>query len=241
MTADGAQPYGVSQSARPGRATDPGVISLINPLEAPVFRPGRLLASLGLSAALLLGVAQATLAGSVLVDTSVLVPPPPAGAECQLNGPWTVCRSGVSIELINEPVFDLPCGTVYQTSVDVRSATRWYSDNKLVRRHVYQRAEGAWSLSSTGADPRVTFIANANWGEVYTVPGDLSSNVGHQRGTDLLAKSPDGGIVAQISGQTHLNRDGVEQFDGTFRWIEGPVDAAVAEAVADALCEALGS
>ena len=241
MTADGAQPYGLNHRRGLDEQLIQASISLINPLEASVFRPGRLLASLGLSATLLLGVAQATLAGSVLVDTSVLVPPPPAGAECQLNGPWTVCKSGVSIQLVNEPVFDLPCGTVYQTSVDVRSITRWYSNSELVRRHVYQRAEGAWSLSSTGADPRVTFIANANWGEVYTVPGELSSNVGHQRGTDLLAKSPDGGVVAQISGQTHLNRDGVEQFDGTFRWIDGPVDAAVAEAVADALCEALGS
>ncbi len=205
-----------------------------------MFRLARLSASLGLSAALLLGAAPAALAGASVPDPGVLVPPPPPGAECQLNGPWTVCRSGISIEPINEPAFDLPCGTVYQTSVDVRSVTRWYSDNKLVRRHVYQRAEGTWSLSSIGADPRVTFIANANWGEVYTVPGDLSSNVGHQRGTDLLAKSPDGGIVAHISGQTHLDRQGVEQFDGMFRWIDGPVDAAVAEAVADALCEALG-
>lgn len=206
-----------------------------------MFRPRRLTASLGLSAALMLTLAQASLAGSALADPSTLLPPPPPWATCDVNGPWTICRSETTFELANEPAFELTCGTVYQTSTDVRSVTRWYADNNLVTRHVYQRAQGEWSLSSTGDGPYVTYRANANWGEVYSIPGDLSSASGHQRGTDLLAKSPHGGIVGHISGQTHLDHLGAEQFDGVFRWIDGPVDPAVAASVDDAFCEALGA
>ena len=241
MTAEGAQLYGGTHSARLGRATDPSVTSLINPLEASVFRLTRATISLGLATALVLTAAQAALAGTELEDTSALVPPPPPYAVCQLNGPWATCRSEVTFELVNEPAFELSCGTVYQTSTDVRTVTRWYADNKLETRHVHQRAEGVWSLSSTGDAPTVTYRASANWGEVYSVPGDLSSAKGHQRGTDLLAKSANGGVVAHISGQTHLDRFGVEQFDGRFSWIDGPVDAAVAASVDGALCEALGA
>jgi hypothetical protein len=195
-----------------------------------MFRLARLTASLSLSSALVLGAAQAAFAGAPIVDPGVLQPPPPPGAECQLDGPWTICHTVFSENFVNEPAFDLPCGTVYETRIDNRTGIRWYNaDNKLVRRHVYQRAEGSWSLSSTGAAPIVEWFSNATSGEVYTVPGDLSSAVGHERGAQFVAKSPDGGIIVHISGRVS-GPEGDEEFTGLFR-----------EASAEALCEALGS
>lgn len=147
-----------------------------------------------------------------------------------MSGPWVICSTTFDASVVNEPAFDLPCGTVYATSTDLRQGTRWYADGKLVRRHVVQHASGTWSLSPSGAGPVVTVVSHATWGEIYPVPGDESSAVGHQRGTDLLARSPDGGIVAHISGRTK----GEESFTGLFLAPDDP-------ALAAAICEALGA
>jgi hypothetical protein len=178
-----------------------------------------------ISAALALAVfAPATQARS-LVDPATLTPPAQSDAVCyEIGGGSTQCDIYVLLEWANEPAFELPCGLVYETRYDERFVTRWFQDGLLVRRLVHQRAEGTWSLSATGTAPLVTFVSQTNWGEVYTTPGDPNSNVGHQRGTDLLVMGPDGGVIAHISGRTH-GPD--EDFDGRFVFD----DAAVCQAL----------
>jgi len=83
--------------------------------------------------------------------------------------------SGVSY-LTNEPIADLPCGTIYETSTDTRHATRWYRDGLLVERIVQSKVRGTWTLSPTGASPTVAFTADLSWDERFLVPGDLSSD-----------------------------------------------------------------
>jgi hypothetical protein len=60
-------------------------------------------------------------------------------------------------DAVNEPItdFDLPCGTIYETSHYRGDGTRWYVDRLVVRRHVAASLEGTWSLSPTGAGPTV--------------------------------------------------------------------------------------
>lgn len=146
--------------------------------------------------------APATMARS-LVDPASLVPPPQADAVCYEQGLLVQCDIYILLEWTNEPSFELPCGVVYETRYDERFAIRWFEDGLLVRRLVHQRAEGTWSLSPDGGGPLVTFASDATWGETYTVPGDLDSAVGHQRGSDYLIKDAGGQVIAQISGRTH--------------------------------------
>ncbi len=191
-------------------------------------RTARLLLALGVLGTSLLTSTAIALAGSS-VDPSLLQPPPPPGASCSQNGPWVTCTTTFDGSVLNEPQFELPCGVVYATSTDVRAGRRWYSDGKLVRRHVVQDAAGTWSLSPSGTGPVVSVVSHATWGEVYTIPGDESSAVGHVRGTELLAKSADGKVVAHISGRTNAEGD----FTGLFLPPDDP-------RVAGTLCDALG-
>jgi hypothetical protein len=110
------------------------------------------------------------------VDPTTLTPPLQPFRLCFEEGPWVNCdTSGVST-LTNEPVVDLPCGTVYETSTDSRHATRWYRDGLLVERIVQSKVRGTWTLSPTGAGPTVVFMADLSWDERFLVPGDLSSD-----------------------------------------------------------------
>jgi hypothetical protein len=163
-----------------------------------------------------------------LVDPSTLQPEPPPGAVCRADGQWTICHTGLRYDLVNEPVFDLPCGTVYETSVDIRAGIRWYNgENKLAKRFVTQDAGGSWSLSPTGAGPQVTFTVHDNWWNVYAVPGDESTGPEIFHGNGITAKAPDGGVIIQAAG---LDRPD-ESHRGVFRGIDDPA----------VLCAALGS
>ena len=99
------------------------------------------------------------------VDPAALTPAPllvGAEAECRADGQWILCHTTLPLEPVNEPVFDLPCGTVYETSRDVRHGIRWYNaaDSVIVKRHVTQDFEGTWSLSRTMAStPPLTSTA----------------------------------------------------------------------------------
>ena len=176
----------------------------------------------------LTGVAPASAAGQRPVDQATLTPQPPAGAICWSTGTAVRCDSIFDASRTNEPELELPCGVVYATVTDIRFAKRWYDDGLLVRRQVHATAEGFWTLSPTGAAPRVSVVTHTGWGEDYLVPGDLSSAVGSQQGTDFLVRSDRGGVLLQVSGQTH----GEERFTGRFLVPDEP-------AVAQALCDAL--
>ena len=108
-----------------------------------------------------------------------------AEAECRADGRWILCHTTLVLEPVNEPAFELPCGTVYETSHDVRLGTRWYNaaDSVIVKRHVTQDLEGTWSLSPEGAGPSVAISAHANWYDSqYADPTDIDSGVGASHG-----------------------------------------------------------
>jgi hypothetical protein len=176
------------------------------------------------------GTATFAAAGN-LVDQSALIPIPPPGAVCHADGSWTICHTQVSLNPVNEPVFDLPCGTMYETSSDVRHGIRWYNgDGKLAKRFVTQDVEGTWSLSPEGAGPTVKITAHDNWRNVYPVPGDLSSELQVNHGDGLTVRVPGLGVIAHVAGMDR--REDEDAPRGIFRDIEDP-------AVQENLCAAL--
>ena len=161
-------------------------------------------------------------------DPANLVPAPPPAADCKQAGNYVICQTTFNVFNENEPIFDLPCGTVYDTSVDLRNGIRWYLEGKLVKRVVRRQSTGTWSLSPTVDAPVVKVTSHGGWGEVYPVPGDESSQVGAAHGADLTVSAADYGVIAHIAG-----RDSADGFRGTFM---APEDAEVAAE----LCAALG-
>lgn len=151
-----------------------------------------------------------------LVDPTTLTPPLEPIRVCYQDGPWVKCdTSGTSTDQ-NEPIFDLPCGTIYETATDTRHATRWYANGLLVERNATESIRGTWSLSSTGAGPTVDIAANDGWHETFLVPGDLSSDseVAH-------------GDFLRISGMGAGFRDvGIYLPDGTHHGLASFTDAA---------------
>jgi hypothetical protein len=172
-------------------------------------------------------------AGSKSVDPAAHTPAPSqvgATAECQADGAWIICHTTLPITNVNEPVAELPCGTVYETSSDIRHGIRWYSadDSVIVKRHVTDDADGTWSLSSQGAGPTVTISAHGNWYDSqYADPNDLDSGVGAAHG-EFTLQAPGFGVIAHIAGRDATD----EPHRGVFRPIEDP-------AVATRLCAAL--
>jgi hypothetical protein len=177
--------------------------------------------------------APAFAAASKAVDPAALTPAPllvGAEAECRADGQWILCHTTLAVELVSEPVFDLTCGTVYETSHDVRLGMRWYNaaDSVIVKRHVTQDLAGTWTLSPAGAGPTLSVEMHANWYDSqYADPTDIGSGVGASHG-EFTAKAQGIGLIAHIAG---LDR-GDDAHRGVFRPIEDP-------AVAATLCEAL--
>jgi hypothetical protein len=46
----------------------------------------------------------------------------------------------------------------------------------------------------------VTISGHSNWWTDYPIPGDVASEQTTNHGLDVLAKAPDGGIIAQFTG-----------------------------------------
>ena len=175
-----------------------------------------------------LGVMAGPASAGPTVDPSTLVPPP-AGATCHDDGRQVICHTSFVEEFTNEAVdLGLPCGTIYQTSLDTRAGIRWYEDGKLVKRFVSQQMAGRWSLSPDGAGPSVSISAHGNWGELYSVPGDVGSAVGSSQGVGIKTSAPGFGVIALIAG--YESPDG---FHGVLRLPDDP-------AVGQELCAALG-
>jgi hypothetical protein len=125
----------------------------------------KLLTSL-LGVALVLAAASAAISWTTVsatagatVDPSTLQPVPP-NAVCRADGSYVICDTFVDETLVNEPIFDLPCGTVHETSSYHGAGTRWYVNGLLVKRHVAAGLDGTWSLSPTGAGPTLKVTAN---------------------------------------------------------------------------------
>ena len=145
----------------------------------------------------------AALAAPNSVDPDTLTPPPPPGAECKDTGNFILCQTFFDEpSLVNEPVFELSCGTVYETSNVHREGIRWYSaEGLLLKRFVREDAQGTLSLSATGEGPTVRFFAHDNWTDIYTTPGDeeSASTTYHGVGLRIIAPGSGGLIYAGIT------------------------------------------
>ena len=166
------------------------------------MKPFRTLAITLLTLAGLLGMAAPAAAGPV-VDPSTLQPPPPPGADCRQDGAWIICHTGLQFTPVNAPAFDLPCGTIYETAVDVRRGIRWYdsSTRRLVTRFVTQTFNGTWSLSPTGAGPTVTVTAHVSWRNVgIDADADESTWPTTYHGNSFLVRAPGTGVIVHVAG-----------------------------------------
>jgi hypothetical protein len=101
-----------------------------------------------------LGVASLVLSApafaGAIVDPNTLQPVPP-NATCRDDGRQIICDTFVDEFAVNEAIsdFDLPCGTIYETSHYHGAGTRWYVDP---RRHLEPLADGR---RTDGKDQRI--------------------------------------------------------------------------------------
>jgi hypothetical protein len=126
-----------------------------------------------------------------------------AVSQCKQTGNFILCQTYFDEpSLLNEPVFELSCGTLYETSTPHREGIRWYSaDGLLLRRFVTEDVQGSWSLSPTGGGPTVRFFAHDNWTDVYAIPGDGQSVSTTYHGDTFTALAPGSGVLFHIAGQ----------------------------------------
>src|SRR3954451_21034473 len=136
------------------------------------------------------------------VDPNTLQPAPP-NATCRDAGQQIVCDTFFEDFAVNRPNgdFELPCGTVYETSYYRGDGTRWYVDRLAVRLHVAASLVGTLSLSPTGAGPTVRTSAHWSIRNVWTTPGD-DSTVSELRssGSDLSLSAPGFGVIMHSTG-----------------------------------------
>jgi hypothetical protein len=140
-----------------------------------------------------------------IVDPSTLQPPPP-NAVCRDDGRQIICDTFVDEVAVNEPItdFDLPCGTIYETSHYHGDGTRWYVDRLVVKRHVAASLDGTWSLSPTGAGPTVKISGYWSIWTVWTTPGDNSTAVDtSSSGNDFKVSAPAFGVILHDAGHTY--------------------------------------
>lgn len=165
-----------------------------------------------LCAALVLAAASASfswtsrpVSAGPLVDPTTLQPVPP-NAVCRDDGRQIICDTFVDEVAVNQPItdFDLPCGTIYETSHYHGAGTRWYVNRLIVRRHVAASLDGTWSLSPTGAGPTVKISGNWSFWTVWTTPGDNSTAVDTRTsGNDFKVSAPGFGVIVHHAGLTY--------------------------------------
>lgn len=169
-----------------------------------------------------------TASAGAIVDPSTLQPPPP-NAVCREDGSQIICDTFVDEVAVNQPItdFDLPCGTIYETSHYHGDGTRWYVDRLIVKRHVAASLEGTWTLSPTGAGPTVNISGHLSGWTVWTTPGDDSTQVETIRGSDFKVSAPGFGVILHDAGLTYP--------DGTHHGITGDFTPEVKAALCAAL------
>jgi len=190
-----------------------------------------------IAAAATLAVASLVLAApafaGAIVDPNTLQPIPP-NATCRDDGRQIICDTFVDEFAVNEPIsdFDLPCGTIYETSHYHGAGTRWYVDRLAVKRHVAASLDGTWSLSPTGAGPTVKISGYWSIWTVWTTPGDDSTLVEYRSsGNDFKVSAPGFGVILHDAGVTYA--------DGTHHGVSAQIPFT--PEVAATLCAALSS
>ena len=174
---------------------------------AVMRRPLGFIAAMSLTLAL----APAATAGTT-VDPTTLNPVPPDVYRCQADGPNTTCRA--SFEQAFEGDDGPICGDqhFFESTTSKSDTVRDYDANgNLVRRTGHESISGYFSLSPVGDPPRIDVIVHQNWVDVFTVPGDLSSELETVRG-----------LIAHVGGSSapgfgaDLHVSGRALPDGTF-------------------------
>jgi hypothetical protein len=167
------------------------------------------------------------------VDPNMLQPVPP-NATCKDAGRQIICDTFIEDFLVNapNPDFELPCGTVYETSHYRGDGTRWYVDRLVVQRHVAASLVGTFSLSPTGAGPTVKISGHWSVWTVWTTPGDESTLIEtSSSGSDFRLSAPGFGVI--------LHSSGLALADGTRHGLSAQIP--VTPEVAATLCAALTS
>jgi hypothetical protein len=159
----------------------------------------RTLTAIALASAALLAATPARAGGPVDLDD--LVPSPPPGADCELDGNWVICHTAVVHDPVDEPILELPCGTVYETAIDARRGIRWYDAGSgvLQKRFVAQDLDGMWSLSPTGGGVTVAITAHAIYWNVgpFEDPEDPDSWPVAQHGVGITLQARGVGVILQ--------------------------------------------
>lgn len=163
----------------------------------------RIQQAIGVTFALALAAATipAVSAGSA-VDPGTLTPPPPPGATCQRTAPSAVmCHTAVTFVTDGEPLFDIECGTVYETSTEDLTATRWYSDGLLVSRFIRGATAGTWGLTPDASGRVIPFTGRWTQHDAFTVPGDPDTVVEDATGLAFHARDPRLGADLILAGR----------------------------------------
>ncbi len=169
------------------------------------------------------------------VDPASLMPPPPPGSTCEgVGGSTVICHTTVSFPANGDPLFDIACGTVYQTSTDDRYGIRWYVDGLLARRNYRAALDGTWSLTPDGSGPAIQFTGNWNSSSIWTVPGDDDTLVETVRGLHFHGTAPGLGGSLLLAGQIEadLTVHGVNTVDEPL----GEISPAAIAAIESVLC-----
>ena len=196
-------------------------------------RPARLRMLVGLAILALTGLIGAAVpaAAGPPIDPNTLQPVPP-NATCRDDGPQIICDTFLEETAVNEPVADLPCGTIYETSYYRGDGTRWYVDRLAVKRHVAASLDGTWSLSPTGAGPTVKISGHWSIWSVWTTPGDDSTLVEYRSsGSDFKLSAAGFGVILHDAGVTYA--------DGTHHGVSAQIPFT--PEVTATLCSALTS
>ena len=132
----------------------------------------RRIAGLALGGLVILMTAPVASAGAP-VDPATLTPPPPPGATCQaVGGSTVICHTAISFPTEGDAIFDIGCGTVYQTASDDRFGIRWYTNGNLAKRQFRGHLDGTWSLTPDASGTVIEITGNWSSTAYWTVPGD---------------------------------------------------------------------
>ncbi|HET7030237.1 MAG TPA: hypothetical protein VFI34_06980 [Candidatus Limnocylindrales bacterium] len=147
------------------------------------------------------GTIPAASAGSP-IDPDTLTPAPPAGASCQQTGPSAVvCQTAISVAADGVPLFDIGCGTVYETSTEDLVAIRWYADGLLVRRFIRGDMAGTWGLTPDASGRAIPFVGHWTQHDTFSVPGDPDTVVEDATGLAFHATDPRLGADLILAGR----------------------------------------
>jgi len=173
----------------------------------------RLLAAAGVSAALTLVLASASLAGQPV--TQALNPPPPSFETCKATGSGFICLGSIA-DSYGPVDTGLACGSgpgafdVFDGASTNEVAMRVYdADGNLLRRVRHDRADGAVSNQLNGAT--VPYLQTQIITDVLAIPGEFSSATETMTG-EIHVRLAQGAPLLIGAGRTVFAPDGTIEF-----------------------------